>query len=54
MSAKVSMRKQRERRHIANLKRRFEEEGYETKLEEYTDEKGIKHTRVLKGEKKAN
>ena len=53
MSAKVSMRKQRERRHIVILKRRFEEEGYETKLEEYTDEKGIKHTRVVKGEKKA-
>ena len=54
MSAKIGKRIRRERRHIAILKRRFEKEGYETKLEEYTDEKGIKHTRVVKGEKKAN
>ena len=52
MSGKVSGRTLRERRHNAILKKRYEEEGYEIKIEEYTDEKGIKHTRVVKGEKK--
>ena len=49
MSDKIqSKRTILERRHNMNLKRKYESEGYKTKLEEYTDDKGHKHIRVVK------
>ena len=42
------------RRRISKLKRKYEKEGYTTKVEEYTDENGHKHIRVVKDKKKDN
>lgn len=54
MSDKPSKRNLLSHRHATNLKRKYEKEGYTTKVEEYTDENGHKHIRVVKDKKKDN